>query len=100
MSSKYLLPLLFLATGISSFARKTESREYYQITVYHFKDALQETAIDEYLNLADMYYNLADLDNVRKTINEGLKLANTSNASRLWFSKKRSERFYSKYGRL
>ena len=40
-------------------------------------------AIDEYLNLADMYYNLADLENVRKTINEGLKLANTSNASRL-----------------
>ena len=39
-------------------------------------------AIDEYLNLAEMYYNLADLDNVRKTINEGLNLAQTSNASR------------------
>jgi len=39
-------------------------------------------AIDEYLNLGEVYYNLADLDHVRSTINEGLELAQKTNASR------------------
>jgi tetratricopeptide (TPR) repeat protein len=33
------------------------------------------TAIDEYLNLAEMYYNLADLENVRRSIQEAIKIA-------------------------
>ena len=41
-----------------------------------------DAAIDEYLNLAETYYNLADLENVRKTINEALRLAQESSASR------------------
>jgi tetratricopeptide (TPR) repeat protein len=41
-----------------------------------------EGAIEEYLQLSEMYYNLADLDNVRRTINEALLLAQHSNASR------------------
>jgi tetratricopeptide (TPR) repeat protein len=37
-----------------------------------------ETAIQEYLELAEVYYNLADLTRARKTYNEALRLAQQS----------------------
>ena len=45
-----LLCFLFLCSFL--YARKNNSREYYQITVYHFKDAEQEKIIDRYLQKA------------------------------------------------
>jgi tetratricopeptide (TPR) repeat protein len=41
-----------------------------------------EEAVEAYLDLSEMYYNLADLDNVRKTMNEAIVLAQHTNASR------------------
>ncbi|HEY6977432.1 MAG TPA: NIPSNAP family protein [Chitinophagaceae bacterium] len=45
-----LLPLLLYCLFL--YARKNDSREYYQITVYHFKSAAQEKIIDSYLQNA------------------------------------------------
>jgi hypothetical protein len=44
--------LCFLFQCFFLFARKNNAREYYQITVYHFKDPAQEKIIDAYLQNA------------------------------------------------
>jgi tetratricopeptide (TPR) repeat protein len=41
-----------------------------------------EDAIDEYLALVDMYYNMADLNNVQQSINDAMQLAQQHNANR------------------
>jgi tetratricopeptide (TPR) repeat protein len=41
-----------------------------------------EEAIDEYLNLAEMYYNLADLNAARRTYTEALRMAQQAQADR------------------
>lgn len=46
-----LLVLSFLLQS-SIYAKKNDNREYYKITVYHFKDASQEKIIDNYLQNA------------------------------------------------
>jgi tetratricopeptide (TPR) repeat protein len=43
-----------------------------------------EEAIKEYLNMADVYYNQADLDMARKTYTEALRLAQQSKVDRSW----------------
>lgn len=45
----------------------------------HIEDALRE-----YMELADVYYSLADLDNARSTYTEALRLAQQTNADRSW----------------
>ncbi len=52
--SKALLLLSFLLQGSFLYANKNETREFYQLTVYHFKDAAQEKIIDNYLQNALM----------------------------------------------
>src|SRR6476660_4863889 len=42
----------FLFQSSFSYAHKNNSREYYEITVYHFKDPSQEKIIDSYLQNA------------------------------------------------
>lgn len=49
--SKLLLAVLLQLLFLGSFA-KSGSREYYQVTVYHFKNASQESVIDAYLKNA------------------------------------------------
>src|SRR5436305_13343159 len=49
---KGCLLLCFLFQCSILYARKNNSPEYYQITVYHFKDATQEKTIDSYLQNA------------------------------------------------
>lgn len=46
------------------------------------RNGQNESAIEEYLELSEMYYNLADLENARRTMNEALLLAQQTNASR------------------
>ena len=41
-------------------------------------------AVNEYMELADVYYNLADLDMTRKTYTDALRLAQTSRLDRSW----------------
>lgn len=41
-------------------------------------------AINEYMELADVYYSLADLDMTRKTYSDALRLAQTSRLDRAW----------------
>jgi len=41
-------------------------------------------AINEYMELADIYYSLADLDMTRKTYSDALRLAQTSRLDRSW----------------
>ncbi|NOY99395.1 MAG: tetratricopeptide repeat protein [Chloroflexi bacterium] len=43
-----------------------------------------DDAINEYLDLADIYYRLAELDMARKTYTTALRLAQQSNADRSW----------------
>lgn len=43
-----------------------------------------DEAIAEYMNIADIYYRLAELDMARKTYAAGLRLAQQGEASRLW----------------
>lgn len=43
-----------------------------------------ENAIDEYINLADVHYRLAELDRARKTYQEALTLAQKTNVGRVW----------------
>jgi tetratricopeptide (TPR) repeat protein len=43
-----------------------------------------EEAIKEYLNMADVYYNQADLDMARRTYTEALRLAQQSKVDRSW----------------
>jgi tetratricopeptide (TPR) repeat protein len=43
-----------------------------------------DEAIGEYLDLADIYYRLAELDMARKTYTIALRLAQQSNANRAW----------------
>jgi tetratricopeptide (TPR) repeat protein len=43
-----------------------------------------EEALNEYMELADVYYSLADLDNARSTYTEALRLAQQTNADRSW----------------
>ncbi len=43
-----------------------------------------EEAIQEYLDMADVYYNQADLDMARKTYTEALRLAQQSKVDRSW----------------
>jgi hypothetical protein len=52
VAGKALILLSFLSQCSFSYARKNDSREYYEITVYHFKDAAQEKLIDNYLQNA------------------------------------------------
>lgn len=49
---RVLLMLLLVSPSLFLFARKGESREFYQLTVYHFKTAAQEQTIDSYLKNA------------------------------------------------
>lgn len=41
--------VLYLLLQSTVYAKKNDNREYYQLTVYHFKDASQEKLIDDYL---------------------------------------------------
>ena len=50
--TKILLMLLLVSPSMFLFARKSPSREFYQLTVYHFKTAAQEQLIDGYLQNA------------------------------------------------
>lgn len=43
-----------------------------------------DDAINEYLELADIYYRLAELDMARKTYTEALRLVQQTNADRTW----------------
>ncbi len=43
-----------------------------------------EDAIKEYIRLAEMYYNLADLVNARKTYARGLRMAQVSDVDPIW----------------
>jgi len=43
-----------------------------------------DTALSEYLKLADVYYNLADLGAMRQTYTEALRLAQQTNVSKAW----------------
>ena len=45
---KLPMAVLFQLLFLGAFA-KAENREYYQITVYHYKSAAQEAVIDNYL---------------------------------------------------
>lgn len=47
------------------------------------QDRIEDT-LREYLDLADVYYSLADLDNARSTYTEALRLAQQTNADRSW----------------
>jgi tetratricopeptide (TPR) repeat protein len=53
-----------------------------QLIELMLKSGQSSAAIAEYLNLAEMYYNLADLENARNTIQIAFRLAQESNASR------------------
>jgi tetratricopeptide (TPR) repeat protein len=44
----------------------------------------QDEAISEYIDLADIYYRLAELDQARKTYTTALRLAQQGNANRQW----------------
>jgi tetratricopeptide (TPR) repeat protein len=44
----------------------------------------QDDAISEYMDLADIYYRLAELDRARKTYTTALRLAQQPNANRQW----------------
>lgn len=44
----------------------------------------QDDAISEYMELADIYYRLAELDQARKTYTTALRLAQQPNANRQW----------------
>lgn len=52
MKPRFVLAALLQLATLFCFAQKSGGREYYQITVYHFKDAAQETVIDDYLKNA------------------------------------------------
>jgi tetratricopeptide (TPR) repeat protein len=43
-----------------------------------------DAALAEYLKLAEVYYNLADLTSMRRTYTEALRLAQQSNVSKAW----------------
>jgi tetratricopeptide (TPR) repeat protein len=43
-----------------------------------------DAALDEYLKLAEVYYNLADLGSMRHTYTEALRLAQQTNVSKAW----------------
>lgn len=43
-----------------------------------------DDALDEYIQLADVYYSLADLDMARKTYTEALRLAQQTKVDRSW----------------
>jgi tetratricopeptide (TPR) repeat protein len=43
-----------------------------------------DTALSEYLKLAEVYYNLADLGSMRQTYTEALRLAQQTNVSKAW----------------
>jgi len=47
-----IVVLLFALPFNNSFAGKKDAREYYQLTVYHFKNAEQEKVLDNYLQNA------------------------------------------------
>src|SRR6266487_862918 len=51
-SGKVLMLFCFLFQISILYAGKNDAREYYEITVYHFKDAAQEKVIDSYLQNA------------------------------------------------
>lgn len=44
----------------------------------------KEEALQVYLDIADVYYSLADLEMVRQTFNQAFRLAQTSNVDRSW----------------
>ncbi len=51
--SARVLIIIFLFSSLSSvYGFKTPDREFYQLTVYHFKDASQEKILDNYLQQA------------------------------------------------
>src|SRR4051812_24260279 len=50
--SKVLIVMCFLLQCSFLYAHKNDSREYYEIIVYHFKDTAQEKMIDNYLHNA------------------------------------------------
>src|SRR5438067_11421036 len=52
MKDKLFLLLLCVLLLNAAQAQSSKQREYYQITVYHFKDTLQERTIDDYLEHA------------------------------------------------
>ena len=49
---RFLIMILFLFSLVCVYAFKAPAREFYQITIYHFKDATQEKVLDNYLQQA------------------------------------------------
>jgi len=52
MKGKLLMLLLCTLLIAAAQAQSSKQRDYYQITVYHFKDTMQENIIDDYLEHA------------------------------------------------
>ena len=50
--TRLLLLFLLVSVSIFSFASKSPHREYYRLTVYHYKTPAQEQVIDSYLQNA------------------------------------------------
>jgi len=42
----------FILTSSFAIAQRNPDREYYKLTIYHFKDSIQEEMIDTYLEYA------------------------------------------------
>ncbi len=55
-----------------------------QLIAQLISNELVEEAIQEYIALGDVYYNLADLDMTRKTYTEALRLAQQAQVDRSW----------------
>ncbi len=51
-SARILLMIFLLSSLSSAYSFKTPDREFYQLTVYHFKDPSQEKILDNYLQQA------------------------------------------------
>src|SRR5688572_12042262 len=52
VSARILVMIIFLSSLSSMYAFKVPPREFYQLTVYHFKNASQEKILDNYLQHA------------------------------------------------
>ena len=50
--NRRLLLVLCLFAGVAAQAQQAKERAFYQITIYHFKDAAQENILDQYLQQA------------------------------------------------
>ena len=52
VSARILVMIIFLSSLSSVYAFKVPPREFYQLTVYHFRNASQEKILDNYLQHA------------------------------------------------